>query len=258
MLAGLFAFLVWLHVDLYCRQRSNTNIKYHFLDIWLVGENKILECQIWLDAGQPAVWPVGSVDDWIISLFHPNFTRTENLITLGPKIKVKQVGLIGILFKTEFCLIFFKDGLFFYWELIWEMETDEWVPLLVNCPKSVSEGIDFVCVLGWGWEGWHCSVFLVILNTSPTACSPLVHFLLYFLIQIQLIIIGAGRKKIFFGLFFLIMKKIHRTKTKWPYLNHVELKPYFRLDRRFPWIQVKGPWQRACTNLKREGILLRR
>lgn len=66
------------------------------------------------------------------------------------------------------------------------------------------------------------------------------------------------QKDFLWPFFFLIMKKIHRTKTKWPYLNHVELKPYFRLDRRFPWIQVKGPLQQACTNLRREGILLRR
>ena len=49
--------------------RSNTNIKYNFLGPkWPVGEDKTLEGQIQLDAGQPAVRLVGSFADDITSL----------------------------------------------------------------------------------------------------------------------------------------------------------------------------------------------
>lgn len=43
-------------MDLYYKQRIDENMKYNFLDLKLpVGENKIPECQMWLDAGRPAV-----------------------------------------------------------------------------------------------------------------------------------------------------------------------------------------------------------
>lgn len=51
-------------------------------------------------------------DDCVIAFFHPSFTRTENLTTLGPKIKVKLVGFIGILLKTEFLFNVLEIGYF--------------------------------------------------------------------------------------------------------------------------------------------------
>lgn len=43
-------------MDLYYKQRIDEKIKYNFLHLKLpVRENEILECQIWLDAVQPAV-----------------------------------------------------------------------------------------------------------------------------------------------------------------------------------------------------------
>lgn len=57
---------------------------------------------------------------------------------------------------------------------------DEWVPLLVNCPKSVSEGIDCLYVW-WGWEGGDdIAVFLVTLNTPLSVSSPLFPPIFYY------------------------------------------------------------------------------
>lgn len=51
-------------------------------------------------------------------------------------------------------------------------------------------------------------VFLLFtLNTSPTACFPLLNFPLYFLIPVGLIILSLGSKNWFSLAFFLIMKK---------------------------------------------------
>lgn len=135
------------------------------------------------------------------------------------------------------------------------MEIDEWVPLLINCLKPVSGGIDFVCGEG---EGEVDALFcLYFYSKHISNCLFSFHFLLYFLIQIQLIFSSGRKKMVFFGFSLLIVKRIHGTKKKWPYLNHAALKPWFQIGEMVPmdssaWCLVHG-W-RVCTNPRAQGI----
>ena len=99
----------------------------------------------------------------------------------------------GVLFNV------LKTG-YFCWELIWDMQMGEWVPLLVNCLKSVKSAL-ILCLWG-GRGGWHC--FLSFHTKHISSC-------LFFFTKISLMFpypsstnnLKFGKKKlVFFSFLF--------------------------------------------------------